>query len=55
MVLSVYQSRCSSYDSKSERFERAIAEFAVAYAEQNEHDYQAFVAAVKSGRIVAKF
>lgn len=45
----------AGYLGKSERFERAIAEFAVAYAEQNERDYQAFVAAVKSGRIVAKF
>lgn len=43
----------AGYLGKSDRFERAIQKFAVAYAEQTERDYQTLVAAVKSGRIVA--
>ncbi len=43
----------SGYLGKSDAFERAIADFAVAYADQNERDRQALVAAVKSGRIKA--
>jgi len=35
-------------------FGRAILEFSKAYAEQNERDYEALVAAVKGGRIVAE-
>ena len=38
---------------KSDAFDRAIADFAVAYAVKNERDRQALVAAVKSGRIKA--
>ena len=33
---------------------RAIAQFATAYADQNERDYAAFAAAVTSGRVVAQ-
>ncbi len=43
----------SGYLGKSDAFDRAIADFAVAYADQNERDHQALVAAVKSGRIKA--
>jgi uncharacterized protein (DUF2252 family) len=43
----------SGYLGKGDVFERAIADFAVAYADQTEHDYEALVAAVKSGRIEA--
>ena len=32
-------------------FDRAIAEFSVAYADQNERDYQAFTAAIGDGRL----
>ena len=35
-------------------FDEALAEFAAAYADQNESDYQALVRAVKSKRIKAK-
>jgi uncharacterized protein (DUF2252 family) len=35
-------------------FDRAVLEFAKAYADQNERDYQTLVAAVKSGRIQAQ-
>jgi hypothetical protein len=35
-------------------FERSIAEFAEAYADQNERDYQALKDAAASGRVEAK-
>jgi uncharacterized protein (DUF2252 family) len=44
----------ASYLGKGGRFDRAIADFSVAYADQNERDYEAFVAAVKSGRLTAQ-
>ena len=43
----------ASYLGKGGAFDRAIADFAVAYADQNERDYEAFVAAVNSGRLEA--
>ena len=43
----------ASYLGKSERFELALTEFATAYADQNERDFNALVDAVASGRIVA--
>jgi len=43
----------SGYLGKSARFDEAVAEFAVAYADQNERDYGAFAEAVRSGRIAA--
>jgi uncharacterized protein (DUF2252 family) len=43
----------AAYLGKSERFDHAIADFAVAYADQNEQDHEALCAAVQSGRIVA--
>jgi hypothetical protein len=42
------------YLGKSDRFDRAISDFAVAYADQTERDYQALVDAVRSGRLAAK-
>jgi len=44
----------ASYLGKSDTFDRAIADFAAAYADQNERDYDAFVSAVNSGRLVAQ-
>ena len=44
----------ASYLGKSDRFDRAIGDFAAAYADQNERDYASLVAAVASGRIVAE-
>ena len=35
-------------------FDRAIAEFSAAYADQNERDHQAFTEAVNSGRLIAQ-
>jgi uncharacterized protein (DUF2252 family) len=43
-----------AYLGKGETFDQALAEFAVAYAGQNQRDYQALVDAVKSGRLKAE-
>jgi uncharacterized protein (DUF2252 family) len=43
----------AAYLGKSDVFDRAIADFAVAYADQNELDYQALQAAVADGRLQA--
>jgi Uncharacterized protein conserved in bacteria (DUF2252) len=43
----------TGYLGKSDAFDQAIGEFALAYADQNEKDYTALVAAVKAGRIKA--
>jgi uncharacterized protein (DUF2252 family) len=44
----------ASYLGKGEAFDRAIADFSAAYADQNERDYAAFAAAVDSGRLAAR-
>ena len=44
----------ASYLGGSDVFDRAIARFAPAYADQNERDHQALLDAVKSGRITAE-
>ncbi len=44
----------ASYLGKSEAFDRAIADFSAAYADQNERDYAAFTAAIDSGRLTAQ-
>jgi uncharacterized protein (DUF2252 family) len=44
----------ASYLGNSDVFDRAIADFSSAYADQNERDYQALVKAVKSGRVEAQ-
>ena len=43
----------SGYLGKSDVFDRAIGDFAMAYADQTERDYAQFAAAVQSGRIDA--
>jgi uncharacterized protein (DUF2252 family) len=43
----------AGYLGKSDRFDRAVADFAVAYADQNERDHAALCAAVRSGRLPA--
>jgi len=43
-----------AYLGGSDVFDRAIAKFATAYADQNERDYQALADAAKSGRITAE-
>jgi uncharacterized protein (DUF2252 family) len=44
----------ASYLGPGIAFDRAIADFSVAYADQNEKDYEAFAAAVKTGRLTAQ-
>jgi uncharacterized protein (DUF2252 family) len=44
----------ATYLGGNDTFDRALAEFAEAYADQNEQDYNALVDAVKSGRITAE-
>ena len=44
----------ASYLGGGDRFDRAMLEFSLAYAEQNEHDYKRLVDAVDSGRITAQ-
>jgi hypothetical protein len=43
-----------SYLGGSDAFDQAIADFAEAYADQNDRDYQALVQAEKDGRIVVE-
>jgi hypothetical protein len=43
----------AAYLGKSERFDRTIADFAEAYADQTERDHEALCTAVKSGKIPA--
>jgi len=44
----------ASYLGGGDVFDRAIADFAAAYADQNERDYEAFEEAVHSGRLAAQ-
>ena len=44
----------AAYLGKGDVFDRAIGEFAIAYADQNEKDYAALADAVKASRIVAQ-
>jgi uncharacterized protein (DUF2252 family) len=43
----------SAYLGARDRFDQAIADFAEAYADQNERDYEAFVRAIEAGRLEA--
>ncbi len=44
----------ASYLGKGDAFDRAMADFSVTYADQNERDYESFVKAVDSGRLRAE-
>ena len=44
----------ASYLGSGDSFDRAILEFSLAYADQNDRDYQQLAAAVKSGRLTAE-
>ena len=46
-------SMISGYLGKSEVFDHAIADFAVAYARQNEQDYRRLLDAISAGRVLA--
>ena len=43
----------STYIGKKDRFDQAITDFSDRYADQNERDYEAFAAAIRSGRLAA--
>ena len=44
----------AAYLGTGDVFDRAVADFAEAYAEQNERDYDALREAVDAGRVVAQ-
>ncbi len=44
----------AGYLGTDKGFDHAVGDFAVAYADQNERDHVAFVAAIKSGRVAAE-
>ena len=44
----------AAYLGKSDAFDRSLADFAVAYADLNERDYNVVVEAVRDGRITAE-
>jgi uncharacterized protein (DUF2252 family) len=44
----------ASYLGRGDAFDRALADFAATYADQNERDYTAFVRAVDAGRLAAE-
>lgn len=44
----------AAYLGRSARFDEAISEFSVAYADQNDADYASFIAAIASGRLEAR-
>ena len=43
----------AAYLGKDEAFDRSVTDFSERYADQNEQDYRAFVAAIRSGRLEA--
>ena len=43
----------AGYLGHGRRFDESIADFAVAYADQNERDYAAFMDAIRDGRLAA--
>ena len=44
-------SRISGYLGKSDRFDKAVADFSVDYADQSERDHNLLVKAVREGRL----
>jgi uncharacterized Ntn-hydrolase superfamily protein len=47
-------SAIAGYLGNSKRFDSAIADFAIAYADQTEQDFQRLMSAVKAGKIKAE-
>ena len=43
----------AAYLGENDDFDRSITDFSERYADQNEQDYQAFVKAIRSGRLEA--
>jgi hypothetical protein len=44
----------AGYLGRSDRFDEALTEFAVRYADQNDADWKAFKRAIKDGRVEAR-
>ena len=44
----------AAYLGKRDGFDRAIADFSAAYADQNERDFETLVRAVRAGRVAAR-
>ena len=44
----------AAYLGRSDKFDRAVADFSARYADQNERDYAAFLEAVRTGRLAAR-
>jgi hypothetical protein len=44
----------AAYLGKGDALDRALADFSSAYADQNERDFEAFTAAVNSGRLAVQ-
>ena len=44
----------AGYLGKTSEFDEALADFAVAYADQNERDHAALVRAISEGRVLAQ-
>jgi hypothetical protein len=44
----------AAYLGGSDVFDRAVTDFAAAYAKQNERDYDALVTAAATGRVIAE-
>ena len=44
----------AAYLGDSDEFDRSITDYAIRYADQNERDYEQFVAAIKSGKLTAR-
>jgi hypothetical protein len=59
LALSHARSGCSvtlsGYMGKSDAFDKAIADFSLAYADQNEQDHAALQKAVRDGKVEAYF
>ena len=53
VVTTPFQHSCSAYTGEGTEFDEGIAEFAMAYADQTERDWRAFVDAIKADRISA--
>jgi hypothetical protein len=43
----------AAYLGDGDEFDRSVTDFAIRYADQNERDYDQFVAAIKSGKLTA--
>ena len=50
-LAAVSRQRSAGIYGKSDKFDRAIADFSVAYADQSERDHKVLTKAVKAGRL----